>query len=429
MLSDDKGRILVMVITDRYIKGPDGGAAIAMTDKAADHNARHNSSAQKAVNGAGLVSEFVRLKDMTDDRLAAWQLFDDSHDGDNIFYRSWYLLPSLEQFDPEGDVELFLCWRKAPDQDGDKQQLIGIIPLHMERRYGRWPLPHISNWIHPNLFLGNPNIVSGFEQAFWEQLLRALDKKYDTGPFLHLYGQAKTLPSAMALHDATRKTRRFNDVVQTTVRAMLETDLQGDEYYRQTVRSKKRKELRRLRNRLNDEGMVDVVRGCSDGGIDAWISDFLKLEQSGWKGEAGSALASHHTTRTFFTKVMMAAHQRGLADFSSMTLNGRPIAMLATLINGEYGYSFKTCFDEDYARFSPGVLLQIELMDLREQHGLKLIDSCASQNHPMIDSLWGQRRDVVRRSVSLNGIFGYGITVALRLAERALDAVRAKLRA
>jgi hypothetical protein len=404
-----------------------------MTDKAAYHNAHHNDVAHKDVAVAALNSEFVRLKDMSDDQLAAWQQFDDSHDSENIFYRSWYLLPSLEQFDPDGDVELFLCWGKGHDKKCDKQQgkqqLIGIMPVHMEGRYGRWPLPHISNWMHPNLFLGNPNIIPGYEQVFWEQLLRALDKKYDTGPFLHLYGQAKTLPSAVALHNVTRKTRRFNDVVQTTVRAMLETDLRGDEYYRQTVRSKKRKELRRLRNRLNDEGVVDVVRGCGDGGAEQWIENFLKLEQSGWKGEAGSALGSHHTTRTFFTKVMMAAHQRGLADFSSMTLDGRPIAMLATLINGDYGYSFKTCFDEDYARFSPGVLLQIELMDLREQHGLKLIDSCASQNHPMIDSLWGQRRDVVRRSVSLNGIFGYGITVILRMAERSLDAIRARLRA
>lgn len=420
-----------MTSIDKHMKRWDKAVAMAITEETPHHIL---TAKQPAVSVAKALScEFVRLKDLTDQQLAAWRRFDDSYDCDNIFYRSWYLLPSLEQFDPKGNVELFLCWRKEHDKEHDKerdgQQLIGIIPVHMEGRYGRWPLPHISNWMHPNLFLGNPNIIAGYEHAFWEQLLHALDKKNDTGPFLHLYGQAKALPSAIALHDVARKTHRFNDVVQTTVRATLETDVQADEYYRQTVRSKKRKELRRLRNRLNDEGVVELVRGCGDGGIDQWISDFLKLEQSGWKGKAGSALASHDTTRIFFTKVILAAHARGLADFASLTLNGLPIAMLATLINGGYGYSFKTCFDEDYARFSPGVLLQIEVMDLREQHGLKLIDSCASQDHPMIDSLWGQRRDVVRRSVSLNGIFGYAITVVLRLAERLLDAVRAKIRA
>ncbi|MBK8375584.1 MAG: hypothetical protein IPL18_12200 [Sphingomonadales bacterium] len=68
-------------------------------------------------------------------------------------------------------------------------------------------------------------------------------------------------------------------------------------------------------------------------------------------------------------------------------------------------FSFKTAFDEDHARFSPGVLLQIENLKLLEKAGLDWCDSCAAQDHPMIDSLWvgagplvaGQSPSAVRR--------------------------------
>jgi hypothetical protein len=32
------------------------------------------------------------------------------------------------------------------------------------------------------------------------------------------------------------------------------------------------------------------------------------------------------------------------------------------------------------------------------------MDSCAAENHPMIDSLWGERRTIVRVSVPLAGL-------------------------
>jgi hypothetical protein len=65
---------------------------------------------------------------------------------------------------------------------------------------------------------------------------------------------------------------------------------------------------------------------------------------------------------------------------------------------------FKTAYDESYARFSPGLLLQIENLDMLERPGLDWMDSCAAENHPMIDNLWTERRDIVRVTVRLAGL-------------------------
>ena len=75
--------------------------------------------------------------------------------------------------------------------------------------------------------------------------------------------------------------------------------------------------------------------------------------------------------------------------------------MLATLFDKDCGFSFKTCFHEDYARYSPGVLLQREALHLLEQRKIEWIDSCAAPDHPMIDSLWQERRPILALSVPL----------------------------
>ena len=77
-------------------------------------------------------------------------------------------------------------------------------------------------------------------------------------------------------------------------------------------------------------------------------------------------------------------------------LDGRAMAMLVNFITPPGAFSFKIAFDEEYARFSPGVLVQIENLQLLGRGDIAWMDSCAAENHPMIDSLWGGRRSIVR---------------------------------
>ena len=66
------------------------------------------------------------------------------------------------------------------------------------------------------------------------------------------------------------------------------------------------------------------------------------------------------------------------------------------------GFSFKTAFDEDYARFSPGVLLQQANLDLLDNRQVEWVDSCAAPGHPMIDSVWRERRALIWVNVALS---------------------------
>jgi hypothetical protein len=101
--------------------------------------------------------------------------------------------------------------------------------------------------------------------------------------------------------------------------------------------------------------------------------------------------------------------------------------MLANFLTPPGAFSFKTAFDEDYARFSPGVLLQIENLALLQRDGIDWCDSCAAQDHPMIDSLWAGRRAIGRYSVAIGGRAKRAAFAALLAAETTKARLKGKV--
>jgi Acetyltransferase (GNAT) domain len=354
--------------------------------------------AQDAANRAGVISRRLSGWRETIDRgfVAAWNDLAGHVSEPNIFGESWFLRPALEQFDISGQVKIFTLW------DGD--QLCGLMPLSTHQRYGRWPLPHVQNWLHHNAFLGTPLVRAGYADDFWRELFATLDNTPGQSLFLHMNGITSGGEIANALEKICTKQRRNYGLVHQTERALLENGVTPQVYYEQAVRPKKRKELRRQKNRLAEEGVLTFARDASDAGLTEWIDEFLNLENRGWKGRNGSALASFESTRALFTEVVTGAANLGKLERLDLRLEGKPMAMLVNFISAPGCFSFKTAFDEDYARFSPGVLLQIENLALLDNPDILWCDSCAAQGHPMIDSIWTSRRSIGRYSIAIGGL-------------------------
>ena len=90
-----------------------------------------------------------------------------------------------------------------------------------------------------------------------------------------------------------------------------------------------------------------------------------------------------------------SAYDAGKFHAAQITLDGAPIAMLASFVSGRGAYSFKIAFNEDYARFSPGALLMMKVIDaFHRDPRIDWVDSCAIPNHPMIDHIWAERRQM-----------------------------------
>src|SRR3546814_3430500 len=110
------------------------------------------------------------------------------------------------------------------------------------------------------------------------------------------------------------------ETVHREERALLDSDLSPAAYWEAAVRAKKRKELRRQANRLAEQGTVAFRRWRAGDALDPWLDAFLDLEARGWKGQAGSALASPGETEAWVRAIVTAAAAARMPDLRDLTL-------------------------------------------------------------------------------------------------------------
>lgn len=342
----------------------------------------------------------VRVVDplaLSGDLAAAWDALAAEASEPSPFVERWCLQSALHLLDPDRRARLVMV------MGGSEGPLIGVMPLVRADRYGRLPLRHVTGWAHPNHFLGTPLVRAGFEGIFWSILLGWCDAARWAQTMLHVPRLPEDGPLHRALVEAVRERGGAVTIVHREERALLDSDLSAEAYWEAAVRAKKRKELRRQANRLAEEGAVAFRRWSAGEAPGPWIDAFLALEARGWKGRAGSALACNGGTEAWFRAIVGAAAEAGKLDMRALDLDGRPLAMLVNFLCPPGGFSFKTAFDEDYARFSPGVLLQQANLDLLADPRIDWVDSCAAPGHPMIDSVWRERRRLVWVNAPLSG--------------------------
>ncbi|MDB5691988.1 MAG: hypothetical protein JWO81_1051 [Alphaproteobacteria bacterium] len=366
----------------------------------------------------GALSVRIRnARDLPPDWQRPWDRLAEDCAEPNVFSERWFVEAGIRHLLPPGETWVVSVWRGESD-------LIGLLPVRIERRYGRTPVAHVQNWAHHQSFLGTPLIRPGEEAAFWTEMLKALDAAPWARGFFHMTGLVEDGPVHRGLAEAAAALGRPSPIVHRSRRALLESRLSPQAYYEQAVRKKKRKELARLSARLGELGTVSVSRAGSAEEAARCCDEFLALEAAGWKGRAGSALASHPSKHAFFRDAVAGAQAAGRLEFLRLALDGRPIAMLVNFLAPPGGFTFKIAFDEEFARFSPGVLVQIENLKLLERADIAWTDSCAVENHPMINSLWTERRAIVRVTIPLAG----RRRRALHAGARALETGSALLR-
>lgn len=313
----------------------------------------------------------------------------------NPFFESWFTLPSFEQFADSQDFKLAAYWIGG--------RLAGIMPLRQSSSYYGHSLPHVSTWLHNHSFCGAPLVANGCEKDFWKALLACLDRAPGPALFMHLPALPENGPLDQALTAVLQESGRANALVDRHERAMLSSDLSAEDYLAQAMSAKKRKELRRQHKRLCELGNLTFERLDATECIEPWIEQYLTLEAAGWKGDAGSALKSDPASYTFFADAIYACAHEGRLERLALRLDGKPIAMLANFVTAPGAYSFKTAFDEDYARFSPGLLLQLENLKILNRAGIAWTDSCAIEGHSMIERIWREKRKFISRNIAIGG--------------------------
>jgi CelD/BcsL family acetyltransferase involved in cellulose biosynthesis len=99
-------------------------------------------------------------------------------------------------------------------------------------------------------------------------------------------------------------------------------------------RKKDWRELERRRRKLFREHRVETRLLQVPEDVDAELDEGLALEASGWKGDAGTAMASNPTTDRFYRSVARALSRRGQLRLSSMYADGALVAFDLAALHG-----------------------------------------------------------------------------------------------
>jgi CelD/BcsL family acetyltransferase involved in cellulose biosynthesis len=357
----------------------------------------------------------IRLSELDAEGRSAWRRLADSAAEPNPFYRPEFVEAAAGA---HGDDPLLLV---VTGSDG----WLGCLPVTPARRWRRLPILGLAPWMPDLAFVSTP-LLDG--DRFDEAAGALAGFIARAGAWGALVLNAIEPGGAVG----TALTRAFAAAGTTTIlyaeweRAALFRRPQPT-YLEEAMSAKRRKEMRRLRRTLEREtgGPVQVVERSADASA---CTDFLALERAGWKGEAGTALASTAAGAAFFRSMCAGLEADGRIQLLALQAGERTVAMQSNLIDGGVMFGFKVAYDPALARFSPGALLEVEALQVfHESPSIVTADSCAASDSELINRIWPDRRRLQTLIVPTGSWRGAAIRPSLaatRYARRIVDKVR-----
>ncbi|QND68561.1 GNAT family N-acetyltransferase [Mesorhizobium loti] len=307
----------------------------------------------------------------------------------NVFFNPRFLAPAMPRLE---DREV----RLAVIRDGDeyRNRLRLLVPFSVERPVVPLGVPVMRTWSSPFGPLGTPLVDRDDPVGVVEDFFSMLSRPHLKLPKVFVLADVRLDGPVASLLATVAETRGLMLVTTgQTQRPALESELDGDDYLKASLRSHHYREFRRLKRRLGDLGKLEhvVARGPED--IRHAIEGFLTLEAAGWKGRERTAMAIDRFRAAFAREAVHRLAEQDMCRIHSLTLDGRTIACLIVFVEAGVAYTWKTAYDETLASYSPGTLLMIEVT---RQHlddpNIMMTDSCAVPDHPVMSRLWAERK-------------------------------------
>jgi hypothetical protein len=335
-----------------------------------------------------------------EDHVPAWDQLASRALEPNAFYNPWIVLPAVRTFGVGKDLLFVFVYRTKPTQRKEAPELCGFFPLERKRSYKGLPVSNLSLWKYGCCFQCTPLVHMEYARPCLDALFQWLADDSRSCPlmeFLHIAGEG---PLHQHLVDQFYKRGTLTCTDISFTRPFLYCDKDAESYLQQSVSANKRRDLKRKERRLMEQGTLEYVVLKPGDDLEPWIEDFLRLEASGWKGRAGTALVNKELDLPFFKEAARNGFARGQLNMLALNLNGRPIAIRCNFLSKPGAFFFKPGYDETFAAFSPGVLLEIEtIRQLHADPAIAWMDSCTDPDNSLLNSLWLHRK--IMQNVSM----------------------------
>jgi CelD/BcsL family acetyltransferase involved in cellulose biosynthesis len=135
-----------------------------------------------------------------------------------------------------------------------------------------------------------------------------------------------------------------------------------------------RSQMRRALRLLSERGPVVFERVCAGAAVERWMDEAFALEERGWKGQAGTAMAQDAATRRFYLELARSASRSGVFALHLLRVGSTLVAFDYVLEHAGRYAALKGSFDERFAAGSPGHLLTYLSMRDGAERGLREFD-------------------------------------------------------
>ena len=239
-----------------------------------------------------------------------------------------------------------------------------------------------TNWMTDLTIIGEPHLDREFPEAGLTSFINHLKSPI----LLHSLKVNGSFWNQLARQDAQVS------ILKSWERAALNLTGTYETWAESNFGAKRRKEYRRLRARLAEQGRFAAERMMPGDDTFPWVADFLRLEAASWKGRRGTAIDTDAAASAILHEASAGLAASGKLRFWKLSLDGRAIAMLYAVVEGGQAWLGKIAYDEAFAKFSPGVLLILDATAATlADPAIAFADSCAIPGHPMIDHIWRDR--------------------------------------
>jgi hypothetical protein len=123
-----------------------------------------------------------------------------------------------------------------------------------------------------------------------------------------------------------------------------------------------RTNLKRAKKSLSRLGDIVLFSTSTKSDMQWALRELIRLESSGWKGKAGTAIKDNTQGMTFYANLVENFSENGGCEINLLRINGSSIAASLDLRVDRTVYGIKLGYDENYSKFSPGVIMLDELL-------------------------------------------------------------------
>jgi CelD/BcsL family acetyltransferase involved in cellulose biosynthesis len=314
-----------------------------------------------------------------------------------------FMNPAALQAASETDfavIRVLLAW----EQGSGQRKLVGVWALQLRKRAPFWPMV-LEALPYNYAFLSSPVV----DPSCMDEVIAAFFATIEASPALPEVVSLESLDAECPSYPAIRRQLAARGgeflLLSETARPFVTREF-GVKRSGST-----RKKLRQDWNRLSALGAIDVVNDRAPDAADQAFESFLALEKASWKGAQGTALLSDAQDAAFVRRLFHRLAVQQEASVALLRVDGKAIAAQVLMYCGTTAYTWKTAFDAEYGKYSPGALLIDKVTEeLFAGPAIQAINSCAVEASFMAQ-LWAGRRAMVDMLVDL----GPGTSLGFRL--------------